>query len=129
MKRILALAMALGFAFVTAAATAQEKQPAPAEKKTAAGESMTKHKGPGPDTKTTTKWVVGTVKEYDAGKKIVVTGPKNKDYSFDLDQNAGVTGDIAAGTKVKVTYTKDDNGQKVTTVAPYGKKKSSKKAA
>jgi len=26
-----------------------------------------------------------------------------------------------------VTYTKDDNGQKVTTVAPYGKKK--KKAA
>ena len=122
MKRILAVALALGFGFVTAAATAQEKQPAP-EKKTAAGETMTKHKGPGPDTKTTTKWVVGTVKEYDAGKKIVVVGPKKKDYSFDLDQNAGVTGDIAAGTKVKVTYTKDDNGQKVTTVAPYGKKK------
>ena len=129
MKRILAVALALGFGFVTAAATAQEKPPAPAEKKTAAGETMTKHKGPGPDTKTTTKWVVGTVKEYEAGKKIVVTGPKNKDSSFDLDQNAAVSGDIAVGTKVKVTYTKDSSGQKVTTVAPSGKKKSSKKAA
>ena len=62
--------------------------------------------------------------------ELVRVGPKKKNYSFDLDQNAGVTGDIAAGTRVKVTYTKDNNGQKVTTVAPYGmKKKSSKKAA
>ena len=44
------------------------------------------------------------VKKYDAGKKIVVTGPKKKDYSFDLDENAAVNGDIAVGEKVKVTY-------------------------
>jgi hypothetical protein len=127
MKRNLALAMALAFGFVTAAAVAQQTQPTPGT--SMAGESTTKHKGPGPNTKTTTKWVVGTVKEYDAGKKIVVTGPKNKDSSFDLDQNAAVSGDIAVGTKVKVTYTKDSSGQKVTTIAPSGKKKSSKKAA
>jgi hypothetical protein len=127
MKRNLALAMALAFGFVTAAAVAQQTQPTPGT--SMAGESTTKHKGPGPNTKTTTKWVVGTVKEYEAGKKIVVTGPKNKDTSFDLDQNAAVSGDIAVGTKVKVTYTKDSNGQKVTTVAPSGKKKSSKKVA
>ncbi len=127
MKRNLALAMALAFGFVTAAAVAQQTQPTPGT--SMAGESTTKHKGPGPNTKTTTKWVVGTVKEYEAGKKIVVTGPKNKDTSFDLDQNAAVSGDIAVGTKVKVTYTKDSSGQKVTTVAPSGKKKSSKKAA
>ncbi len=126
MKRNLALAMALAFGFVTAAAVAQQTQPTPGT--SMAGESTTKHKGPGPNTKTTTKWVVGTVKEYEAGKKIVVTGPKNKDTSFDLDQNAAVSGDIAVGTKVKVTYTKDSSGQKVTTVAPSGKKKSSKKA-
>ncbi len=127
MKRILAFAIALAFGFVSAAAFAQQTQPTPGT--SMAGESTTKHKGPGPNTKTTTKWVVGTVKEYDAGKKIVVTGPKNKDSSFDLDQNAAVSGDIAVGTKVKVTYTKDSSGQKVTRVAPYGKKKSSKKAA
>ena len=127
MKRSLALALALAFGSVTVAAVAQQPQPQPTPGTSMAMESTTKHKGPGPNTKVKTQTVVGTVKEYEAGKKIVVVGPKKKDYSFDLDQNAGVTGDIAAGTKVKVTYTKDDNGQKVTTVAPYGKKK--KKAA
>jgi hypothetical protein len=121
MKRTMAFAIALAFGFASAAALAQQTQPTPGT--SMATESTTKHKGPGPNTKVKTQTVVGTVKEYEAGKKIVVVGPKKKDYSFDLDQNAGVTGDIAAGTKVKVTYTKDDNGQKVTTLAPYGKKK------
>ena len=135
MKRILAMAVALSFGVGGAVTAAQTQEPTP--KAPAGGsmmtESTTKHKGPGPNTKTKSKTVVGTVKEYDAGKKIVVTGPKNKDYSFDLDENAGVTGDIAVGGKVKVTYTKTDSGQKVTTVAPYtaktSKKKSMKKAA
>ena len=116
--------------------SASQSAAKPAEAKAPAGgtmamETTTKHKGPGPNTKTKTETVVGTVKEYDPGKKIVVTGPKNKDYSFDLDENAGVTGDIAAGKKVKVNYTKTDSGQKVTTVAPYTAttKKKSKKAA
>src|SRR5262249_16172547 len=129
MKRILAFAMALAFGFVTVAALAQQTQPKPSG--SMASESTTKRKEEGKTTKVKTQTVVGTVKEYEAGKKIVVVGPKKKDYSFDLDQNAGVTGDISTGTKVKGTYTKDESGQKVTTVAPYGtsKKKTTKKAA
>ncbi len=92
-------------------------------------ESTTKHKGPGPNTKVKTETVIGKVKTYDAGKKIVVTGPKNKDYSFDLDENVSMAGAaINAGDRVKVTYTKGDNGQKATTVEPYsGKSTRSKK--
>ncbi|MCA1580507.1 MAG: hypothetical protein LC796_03780 [Acidobacteria bacterium] len=98
-------------------------------------ESTTKHTGPGPNTKVKTETVIGTVKTYDAGKKITVTGPKNKDYSFDLDENVSMAGSaMNVGDRVKVTYTKGDNGQKATTIAPYtGKRatrmKSKKKAA
>jgi hypothetical protein len=82
-------------------------------------ESTTKHTGPGPNTKVKTEVVVGTVKTYEAGKKITVTGPKNKDYSFDLDDNVAFQGDVAVGQRVKVTYTKTDGGDKITAVAPY----------
>ena len=50
-------------------------------------ETTTKTDGPGPDTKTKTEWVTGTVKDYEAGKKIKIEGPGGKDYSFDLDEN------------------------------------------
>ena len=62
---------------------------------------------------------MGTVKEYEAGKKIKVTGPDNKSYSFDLDEAVSLTGPIAVGDRVKVTYTKGDSGEKVTMLAPY----------
>src|SRR5262249_43588067 len=107
MKRILAVAVALGLGIAGAAAAQSDKQPtsqAPAGG-TMESEHTTKHTGAGPNTKTTSQMVIGTVKEYEAGKKIVVTGPKKKEYSFDLDENAGVKGDITVGAKVKVTYT------------------------
>jgi hypothetical protein len=90
----------------------------------AAGERMkveteTKHTGVGPNTKTKTETVVGTVKKFEAGKSIEVTGPGDKNYSFDLDDSAGVKGNVAVGDRVKVTYTKTDSGDKVTTVQPY----------
>jgi hypothetical protein len=116
MKRIreVAIVLALG---VAAAALGQ----------TTHTESTTKHKGPGPNTKVKTETVIGTVKAYDAGKKITVTGPKNKDYSFDLDENVSMAGTaINAGDRVKVTYTKGDSGQKATTIAPYTGKVSTK---
>ena len=81
-------------------------------------ESTSKHKGPGPDTKVKTETVIGTVKSYEAGKKITVTGPKNKDYSFDLDENVAMKGTANVGERVKVTYSKTDGGDKVTTIAP-----------
>ncbi len=127
MKRILAIAIAAGLGLAGTVA-AQTKQATPATG-TMESEHTTKHTGPGENTKEKTQTVIGVVKDYEAGKKIVVTGPKKKDYSFDLDGNAGVTGDIAVGRKVKVTYTKSSDGQKVTTVAPYPAKKTSKKKA
>ena len=126
MKRMVAAAIGSAFSIaLVGAAHAQTAQPTP---KAPAGSSMvsestTKHTGTGPNTKTKTKTVVGTVKQFDAGKKIVVTGPKKKDYSFDLDDNAAVSGDVAVGKKVKVTYSKSSGGEKVTTVALYGAKK------
>lgn len=92
-------------------------------------ESTTKRTGAGPNTKVKTEVVVGKVKEYEAGKKIVVTGPKNKDYSFDLDENVAMKRTVNAGDRVKVTYTKGDKGDKATTIAPYTGKKSTKKVA
>jgi hypothetical protein len=72
-----------------------------------------------PDTKVKTETVVGTVKEYEAGKKIVVTGPGNKDYRFDLDENASVPGPVAVGERVKVTYRKGEGGDKATVVSHW----------
>jgi hypothetical protein len=84
-------------------------------------ETTTKHTGAGPDTKTKSETVVGTVKKYEPGKKITVTGPKDKDYSFDLDENVAFKGDVAVGQRVKVVYTKTDGGDKITSVMPYTK--------
>ena len=129
MKRISGIAIAACFALASAGAFAQTTPPAGG---TMHQETTTKHKGEGKNTKMKTETVIGTVKTYDAGKKITVTGPKNKDYSFDLDSNVAMSGTINTGDKVKVTYTKGDDGNKVTTIAPYtGKthKKMTKKAA
>ncbi len=79
-------------------------------------ESVTKESGPGPDMKTKSEVVVGTVKEYEPGKKIKVTGPGAKDFSFDLDEGVGLQGNVAVGERVRVTYTKMSNGNKVTTI-------------
>jgi hypothetical protein len=81
-------------------------------------ESTTKQTGPGPDARSKTEVVIGNVKKYEAGKKITVEGPKDKDYTFDLDEGASVNPSVAVGQKVKVTYTKSNSGQKVTMIEP-----------
>jgi hypothetical protein len=95
-------------------------------------ESKTQHKGPGPNTKLKTESVIGTVKEYEAGKKITVTGPKEKDYTFKLDENVAMKGSVNVGERVEVSDTKsDDGGDRVTTVMAYpaAAKKKTKKTA
>ena len=72
---------------------------------------------PGPNIKTKTETVIGTVKEYEAGKKIKVTGPNDKDYSFDLDEGVSMKGPVAVGQRVKVVYTKGDMGNHVSVVS------------
>ena len=82
-------------------------------------ETVTKSSGPMADTKTTTETVVGTVKEYEAGKSIKVTGPNHKDYSFDLTDMASPKKAVSVGERVKLTFTKSDNGDKVTKIVAY----------
>lgn len=77
---------------------------------------VTTHK-PGPNVKTKTEVVVGTVKEYEPGKKIKVTGPDDKDIAFDLDGSVTLNGPIAVGQRVKVEYTKSDLGNHVTVLS------------
>ena len=81
-------------------------------------ESEVKESRPGPDMKTKSEVVVGTVKEYEAGKKIKVTGPGDKDFSFDLDEAVNLRGNVSVGDRVKVTYTKMPNGNKILTINP-----------
>jgi hypothetical protein len=100
---------------------------ASANAQTAAGapkmhsESTVKHSGPGADTKAKKEVVVGTVKAYEPGKSLKVTGPKNKDYSYDLDEKVTMKGSISVGERVRVTSWKTTDGQKMTTVEPYTK--------
>jgi len=85
-------------------------------------ESTMKQSAPGMDTvKTKSEVVIGIVKDYEPGKKIKIAGPNNKDFSFDLDEQVAMKGAISVGERVKVTYTKADDGQKVTTVESYRK--------
>src|SRR6476660_9741278 len=88
-------------------------------KKTVHTESKTKQTGPGPDTKVKTESVVGTVKEYEAGKKIKVSGPSDKVYSFDLDEAVQVDGAVTVGQMAKVEWTKVNGHEKVTVIAPF----------
>ena len=108
MKMILATAATLCLFFAGAqAAAAQTKVRV---------ETTTKQTGPGRNVKTKRELTTGTVKEYEAGRKIKVSGPNDKTYSFDLDENARVEGSIAVGQMVAVEWTKDDNGKEHVTV-------------
>src|SRR6185369_16020322 len=82
-------------------------------------ESKTKQTGPGPDTKVKSESVVGTVKEYEAGKKIKIAGPNDKVYSFDLDEAVRVDGTVAVGQMARVEWTKENGREHVTVVAPF----------
>jgi hypothetical protein len=82
-------------------------------------ESVTKSSSPMASLMTKTETVVGTVKEYEAGKSIKVTGPESKDYSFDLTDMGSLKKAVSVGERVKVTFTKSDNGDKATTIVAY----------
>src|SRR5213593_2247456 len=111
MKRIFGIAAGLCFLAGAQAALAQT---------TAHTETKMKRTGPGPNVKVKTETVVGTVKEYEAGKKIKITGPNNKDYSFDLDESVRVDGTIATGQMAKVEWMKGNDGKEhVTVIALY----------
>lgn len=118
MKRMLCAAVLTTLVGAGPAVLAQETK-APAAAPKSHTETTTKASSPDGSAKVKTETVVGTVKAYTAGKKLTVTGPKKKTYSFDLDQETSMTGDVAIGDRVKVTYTKVDGKKKVSIVAAY----------
>ncbi len=68
--------------------------------------------------------VIGTVKEYNQGKSIVVTTAKNKDVSFDLSGKnlaANVAPEVAIGNKVRVVQKTDNKGNKTVVVTRYSR--------
>jgi hypothetical protein len=105
------------------------RNPAAAPNETMVSKSKTTVHQPGPDVKMKTETVVGTVKEYEPGKKIKVTGPDDKDYSFDLDKGVGMKGMVAVGSRVKVEYTKSNDGSHHVTVVSLVPSKRTKRAA
>ena len=109
------------------AAFAQKKSP-PAMEKTQTTQQTTDTG----TTKTKSHSAVGTVKEYNEGKSIVVTTAKGKDRTFDLSGNnltANVATGIAVGSQVKVVEQTDNSGHKTVTVEPYSKGQRSRKKA
>jgi hypothetical protein len=108
MKRITIAAVGLCVLAASAAvAQTPEKQ---------AVETTTKKTLPGVTLKSETQSVSGTVKEYEAGKSIKLSGPDDKSYSFDLSESAKVDGKIVLGQMATVQYTKGTDGKETVTV-------------
>ncbi len=77
-------------------------------------------KSPAGTTKSKSHTVIGTVKEFEAGKSINVTTSKKKSQKFSLDDKdvaTTVDPEVAVGVKVKVVQTTDKNGVKKLTVS------------
>lgn len=89
--------------------------------------STTKTKSPSGTTKTKSHSATGTVKEFESGKKLVVTTANKKNRSWDLDDKDttyDVDSTIAVGSKVSVLEKTDADGKKSVSVSPYVAKKS-----
>jgi hypothetical protein len=110
-KRMIGIAATACFVVASPAVLAQTKVHT---------ESKTKQTGPGPNTKIKSEKVVGTVKEYEAGKKIKISGPNDKVYSFDLDKAVRVDGAVTVGQMAQVVWTKENGRERVTVIAPFG---------
>ena len=79
-------------------------------------ETTTKQTGPGPTLNTETQSVSGIVQEYEAGKKIKLSGPGDKSYSYDLTENARIEGTIVVGQMATVKYSKGADGKETVSV-------------
>ena len=103
MKRI--TGTAIGFCLLAASQTIAQAPEKQAVENTTITQTL-----PGATLRTETQSVVGTVKEYEAGKSIKLSGPGDKSYSFDLRGDAKVDGTIVVGQMATVRYTKGTDG-------------------
>jgi hypothetical protein len=77
------------------------------------------------------KTTEGTVKEFEVGKKLVLTTVDNKTMTFKLDQKGAtlnIDPSVAVGAQVKVTEQKGSDGMKTLTVEPAAKSSTSAKS-
>ncbi len=121
--------LSLAFAGATLAQSTATTAPGTTQEKTT--EKTVKNPN-APNTKTKTVSVIGTVKEYDAGKTIKIATSKHHTKSFDLaakDTTATVDPNVAVGSKVKLVDKKDDSGNHTITVEPYAGKATRHKAS
>ena len=71
-----------------------------------------------------TQSVEGTVKQFDPGKKLVLTTADSRTKTFNLDQKGlilDIDPSVAVGSQVKVTLKKGDDGTSRLTVEPTSK--------
>ena len=76
-----------------------------------------KETGPGPNVKTTV--VTGVVTKYEPGHELEIRPADGNMHDFDLEDNVQITGAIAVGQPVTVTYT-EVNGKKRASIIAVG---------
>ena len=76
-----------------------------------------KETGPGPKVKTTV--VTGVVTKYEPGNELEIRPADGNMHDFDLEDNVQITGAIAVGQPVTVTYT-EVNGKKRASIIAVG---------
>ncbi len=119
MKKLLAGMIAGGLLLLVAPVFAQQSTTTSETKK------ETKTTSAAGTTKSKTHTVIGTVKEFDAGKSIKIATSSKKSQKFSLDdKDVATTVDpaVAVGVKVKAVQTTDTNGIKSLKIEPYSSK-------
>jgi len=79
--------------------------------------TVMKETGPGPNVKTTV--VTGVVTKYEPGNELEIRPADGDMHDFDLEGNVQITGAIAVGQPVTVTYT-EVNGKKRASIIAVG---------
>jgi hypothetical protein len=88
---------------------------------TLAATTETKESGEGRKGKMESETVIGTVTEYDPGKKLVILTGDGKKHDFDLADKkttSSIDSRITVGTKVQLDSTRDDSGNRSLRVVP-----------
>ena len=123
-KALVALTAA-GLLLGTAALAQQEQTTKKTEEKTVSTSGQvdktveTTVKSPAGKTKSKTHTVIGTVKEFEAGKSVKVATSSKKSQKFALDAKdvaTTVAPEVAVGVKVKVVQKTDEAGIKSLTI-------------
>ncbi len=124
MKRLQIGSLISAVSLVAGVGFARQSSPAAGTTSTES-KSTTTTKSPSGTMKMKSHTATGMVKEFESGKKLVVTTANKKSRSWDLDDKDttyDVDSTIAVGSRVKVVEKTDADGKKSVSVSPYGLK-------